>query len=234
MSGGAREACPAKTLHLMLRQCAEALEAGGAAEQVYEHVSEVHGYGAGWLRSKHKAARAGLPVDAKPRGGVHSLIMDEEVDTILCDIVHEHSAYELAEMCERLEVVTGGLAVAPATISRALKRCGLTLKKKTTVQQAKYTQDNMQHTREYIDSMKQRPAHSVCYFDETMVSSRDLQGRAKHWSPAGTPAFSVEPTMPNFKLSCAALSTIKSGFPALLVRVDKDSTLGGDVADFFY
>jgi DDE superfamily endonuclease len=27
---------------------------------------------------------------------------------------------------------------------------------------------------------------------------------------------------------------LKPGFPALLVRVDKDSTLGGDVADFFY
>jgi transposase len=156
----------------MLDQYEEALEAVIEAKQVYELVSDLHGYSAQWLRRKHRVAQAGLCVEAKPRGGAQSVIMDDKLDTVVSHIMHEHTSYEIAEMADRLEMIAGGLRVSRATISRALKRCGLTLKKKTTVQQAKYTPDNMQHTQDYIESMKHRPAHSVCYFDETMVSNR--------------------------------------------------------------
>jgi transposase len=178
MSGGAREACFVKTLHLMLNQCAEALDAGVDAKLVYERTSELHGYSAVWLRRKYRDAEAGLIVEAKPRGGAQFVLMDDEMDTVLCHIVHEHTSYELVAMADRLEVITGGLAVSKATVSRALKRCGITQKNKTAVQQAKYTQDNIQHVRDYIESMRLRQAHRVFYFDETMVSSRDLQDRA--------------------------------------------------------
>jgi transposase len=175
MSGGARQARPAKVLHLMLNQCVKDLEGGADAKEVYERISELHGYSAAWLRSKHMDALDGLSVEAKPRGGVQSRIMDDELDTLLTHIVRDHTSYELAEMAHKLELLAGGLCVSRATISRALQRCGLTLKKKTTVQKAKYTQDNLEHTEQYIQSMQQRPAHTVCYFDETMVSSRDMQ-----------------------------------------------------------
>jgi transposase len=120
----------------MLDQCEEALEAVIGAKQVYELVSDLHSYSAQWLRSKHRDAQADLCVEAKPRGGAQSVIMDDELDTVLSHIMHEHTSYEIAEMADRLEMITGGLRVSRATISRALKCCGLTLKKKTTVQQA--------------------------------------------------------------------------------------------------
>jgi hypothetical protein len=166
-------------------------------------------------------------------GGAQARVITAELETILLQIVHENTAYELAEMADRLHLITNGVRVSKATISRALKRCCMTKKKKTTVQRANFTEENRKHTAEYTESMAPREAQTVSYFDETMVSSRDVQRRSNHWSRSGTPAYSVEPSVPAFKLSCAALTTLKPGYPPLLVRVGRETTLGATLLTSF-
>jgi DDE superfamily endonuclease len=232
--GGRRIACSDETMTLMLKQCdAAAADPEQQHEDSYAAIAATHGFSSSkWLRQKHRAYDRGAPVLARPRGGARVVAVTEEVDAMLNLHVLLNTGTTQKEVREVM-AMGGGLQLSTSSISRSLIRSGLSKKQKTTVQRAKFTADNAVWLSEYLGAIAWRPAATLHYFDETMVASRDPQGRQQHWGPRGQPVFVIEPTSEAYKFSCAALTSLRAGSPPMAVRVYPDTTLGGDVAEFF-
>lgn len=228
MSGGARCACPDELLLVMLEDCGE--------QQLtcdnYAVVACKYGYSGGFLRDKHLRALAGEEVFPRPRGGAHNVVMDDDLDEMLLELCKRTPDAYLRELQSDLLVVTGQL-ISATSIWRALVRTGLSLKKKTRIPAAKFSPFNVAWHARYTEAMSHRRSDTVHFFDETMVSSRDAQGRTRQWAPRGQPAQSAEAPTLGYKISCAALISTRPGAPPLVYREYNDTTRGEDVAEFF-
>eukprot|EP00611_Tribonema_gayanum_P025075 TRINITY_DN5643_c0_g1_i1.p1 TRINITY_DN5643_c0_g1~~TRINITY_DN5643_c0_g1_i1.p1 ORF type:complete len:381 (-),score=32.17 TRINITY_DN5643_c0_g1_i1:107-1132(-) len=235
MRGGSRSATPPELLLPMLDACDRASEAANRklTGEEYEAIAAAHYRSGKWLARKHRQQLNGESVQPRGRGGAHNVVIDDDLAEIICDLALRCPASQLAELRETLAAITG-VEVSTSTISRHLDRRGVTLKRKTAIPPAKFSEFNVAWHGRYTAAMAHRPAATLHFFDETMVSCRDQQGRLMHWSLAGEPAYSFDRPQVSYKYSCAALTSIGAAAPPILVQVYDTTTLATDVAQFFY
>lgn len=229
MSGGARQPCPGDIL-LLLLQCCD--DAENPKLHDYDLIAATYGYTGAWLRTKHNAHLRGEDVLPRARGGAHNVAVDELVAEMLEDLVLRFPASRLADLQLAISLLTGR-QVSCASISRSLKTNGISLKRKTTLPKSKFTTQTLAWHARYLASMAPRQSATLHFFDETMFSSRDRQGRLMQWSYRGMPAYAIEPSQQSYKYSVAALTSINASDPCLYCKVYDETTLATDVVDFF-
>jgi transposase len=104
-----------------------------------------------------------------PHGGGKTPLLQEKEIIILLELVEEDNDATLKELRERLEKKTG-ITVSIATICRALKKQGVTRKKKTIHASEAATERVQKLRQEYWESIRDINLDDLVFLDETGVN----------------------------------------------------------------
>lgn len=139
-----------------------ALEKG----MTYEQVADLFGIGEAsvsrWASRKRKRGT----VEPDKLGGYRGSKLGEEGLQILSELVNERPDRTNSELADCYRERTGK-KVSTATISRGLKKLGLTRKKKTLVAKERKSKRVQEMRRIYLDQMKEFDPFRLIFIDET-------------------------------------------------------------------
>lgn len=162
-------------------------------------------------------------VRPKPHAGGHVSVMDNDRLSVLRDLVREQNDATLAELRDRFHQKTG-LHVSIVTISLALKKLGLSRKKKTFhATERTNDPDIIEERVEFRQEMPEMDAQHLVFLDETGTNLG--MARDYGWAPVGCRAEGHRPFNPGQNITLiGGLNT--SGIIAPLMF---PGSLNGDV-----
>ncbi len=122
----------------------------------------------------------------EPHGGGPTPVLSQDDQQRLEELIQEHNDSTLDQLRQQ-----GGFVCSLTTIWRALRRCGLTSKKKTQHADERDRVDVQQKRRSFRRKVKQVEPNRLVFVDETGVTT--AMARAYGWAPRGERAVGSAP-----------------------------------------
>ena len=149
-------------------------------------------------------------LEPKSRGGNEPTLKLEHLE-ILQSLVEADNDATLAHLAQRLAEKTQ-IKVSASTIHRALKKLGLTRKKKSFKASELYTESKQQQRQEYWESIRAVDPANLVFLDESGVNLAMVELYAR--SLKGQRAYAERPQKKGKNISILGTMSLKEGFMA--------------------